>query len=220
MKILVADGQALLRQGLRVVLSELEDDVEIAEADNVFDLFARTKDEPGYDLAIVDMMLAELTMGDGIAGLCRSLPDVPVVILSESEDPGDMKLAITSGARGYILKTARPAALIHALRLVLSGEAYVPPAVLNQVDAAPPEAETEDAETSAIRRLTPREREIVDQLVEGRSNKQIAKELEINEGTVKVHLKAVLRKLGVANRTQAALLAVRSSPAGHSLTAG
>ena len=218
MKILVADGQALLRQGLRVVLSELDDDVEIVESDNVFDLFARTKDEPGYDLAIVDMMFAEIVTGDGIAGLCRCLPDVPVVILSDSEDPGAMKLAITSGARGYILKTARPVALIHALRLVLAGEAYVPPAVLNQLDAAP--TETENGEASAIRNLTPREREIVDQLVEGRSNKQIAKELEINEGTVKVHLKAVLRKLGVANRTQAALLAVRSNLPGHSLTTG
>jgi DNA-binding NarL/FixJ family response regulator len=220
MKILVADGQALLRQGLRVVLSELDDDVEIAEADNVFDLFTRTKDEPGYDLAIVDMMLAEIVTGDGIAGLCRCLPDVPVVILSESEDPGDMRLAVNSGARGYILKTAKPVALIHALRLVLSGETYVPPAALNQVDTAPTGAKTGDGGAGAIRRLTPREREIVGQLVEGRSNKQIAKELEINEGTVKVHLKAVLRKLGVANRTQAALLAVRSKLPGHSLTAG
>lgn len=124
------------------------------------------------------------------------------------------------GARGNIRKTERPVAVIHALRLLISGEIYVPPAVLNQVGVAPGDATPEDSDASAIRRLTPRQREIVDQLVAGRSNKQIAKELSSNEGTVKVHLKAVLRKLGVANRTQAAMMAVRSGLPKGTLQAG
>ncbi len=210
MKILIADSQALLRQGLRVVLAELDGDVDVDEVGNTFDLLARAGEGEAYDLLIVDLDLAEMAAGDGIMGVCEHFAGVPLVILAASESPGDMRHAIAAGARGYILKTARPVAVIHALRLVLSGEVFVPPAVLNQVGVAPGDVAPEDAGASVIRRLTPREREIVDQLVTGRSNKQIAKELSINEGTVKVHLKAVLRKLGVANRTQAAMVAVRS----------
>jgi DNA-binding NarL/FixJ family response regulator len=219
MRVLIADSQALLRQGVRVVLADLDDDVGVVEVDNTFDLLARAADRPFYDLVIVDLVLAEMAAGDGISGVCRRFPDVPVVILSASENPGDMKFAIASGARGYVLKSSRPAALLYALRLVLAGEAYVPPAVLNQVGVAPLTGLHEDDETGVLRKLTPREREILDQLVAGRSNKQIAMELAINEGTVKVHLKAVLRKLGVSNRTQAAMLAVRSGWPTHPLAA-
>ncbi|MFQ5785854.1 MAG: LuxR C-terminal-related transcriptional regulator [Alphaproteobacteria bacterium] len=207
MRVLVADDHALFRQGLRLILGELDDAVETVEAGNFPDAVARAEDSGPFDLVLLDLGMPGMPPFEGLAALCRRLPEVPVVVLSASERPSDVSRAIDTGARGYILKSSRPEVLCHALPLVLAGELYVPPVMLAGREA--PAVSALPGNDDAIGKLTPRERDVLSHLVAGRSNKQIAQELAIDEGTVKAHLKALMRKLEVANRTQAAMLAVR-----------
>ncbi len=218
MNVLIADDHALFRQGLRLVLAEFDENVEAVEAANFTDALARAGDSGPFDLALVDLTMPGMPSFEGIAALTARLPGVPVVVLSASERPDDVAGAIEAGARGYVVKSARPRVLYHALPLILAGEIYVPPVVLNgerengaeDRAAAAARAEAVRAEAGLIERLTPRERDVLGHLAAGLSNKEIAQALDIDEGTVKAHIKALLRKLDVANRTQAAILAVRN----------
>ncbi len=221
MNVLIADDHALFRQGLRLVLAEFDEDVEAVEAASFTDALARAGDSGPFDLALIDLTMPGMPSFEGIAALTARLPGVPVVVLSASERPDDVAGAIEAGARGYVVKSSRPRVLYHALPLILAGEIYVPPVVLNgeRENGAESRADNraeERAAAGAVERLTPRERDVLGHLAAGLSNKEIAQALDIDEGTVKAHLKALLRKLDVANRTQAAILAVRNGwvPAG------
>ncbi len=207
MKVLVADDQALFREGLRSVLADLDNGLETVEASSFRTAFTRASDSGPFDLALIGLAMADVPPFEGLRALRRRLPGVPIVVISTSEKPADVARAIACGARGYVLRSSRAEALYHVLLLVLGVEVYVPPVVLARNGWLPAAAPWVNGD--ALAKLTPREREVLRWLVEGCSNKEIAQELAIGEGTVKVHLKAVLRKLDVANRTQAAMLAVR-----------
>ncbi len=210
MKVLIADDHALFRQGLRLVLAEYDESVEAVEAASFTDALARAEDSGPFDLALVDLSMPGMPSFEGVAALSARLPDVAVVVLSASERADDVARAIEAGARGYVVKSAQPQVLYHVLPLVLAGEIYVPPVVLENDGGANIDSRNgECGDAAAIERLTPRERDVLSHLVAGLSNKEIAQALDIDEGTVKAHLKALLRKLDVANRTQAAILAVR-----------
>jgi len=211
MNVLIADDHALFRQGLRLVLAEFDEDVEAVEAASFTDALARAGDSGPFDLALVDLAMPGMPSFEGIAALTARLPGVPVVVLSASECPEDVAGAIEAGARGYVVKSSRPRVLYHVLPLVLAGEIYVPPVVLGgERDNDAESRAGARAAAGAVDRLTPRERDVLSHLAAGLSNKEIAQALAIDEGTVKAHLKALLRKLDVANRTQAAILAVRN----------
>ncbi len=207
MKVLIADDQALFREGLRSVLSDLDGVVETVEAGSFGAAFARAGDSGPFDLALIGLSMADAPPFEELRSLARRLPGVPIVVISTSETPADVSRAIACGARGYVLRSSRAEALYHVLVLVLAGEVYVPPVVLARNGRPPADASWVNGD--GLAKLTPRERDVLRWLVEGCSNKEIAHELAIGEGTVKVHLKSVLRKLDVANRTQAAMLAVR-----------
>lgn len=211
MNVLIADDHALFRQGLRLVLAEFDENVEAVEAASFTDALARVEDSGPFDLALIDLTMPGMPSFEGIAALTARLPGVPVVVLSASERADDVAGAIEAGARGYVVKSSRPRVLYHVLPLVLAGEIYVPPVVLNGERDIVAESRTRDRDAAgAVDRLTPRERDVLGHLAAGLSNKEIAQALDIDEGTVKAHLKALLRKLDVANRTQAAILAVRN----------
>ncbi|MFQ5958705.1 MAG: LuxR C-terminal-related transcriptional regulator, partial [Alphaproteobacteria bacterium] len=201
--------------GLRLVLSEIDEAVETVEAGNFPDALARVADAGPFDLVLLDLTMPGMAAFEGLQAMRERAPEAPIIVLSASEKPSDVSRAIECGARGYVLKSSRPQVLLHAVPLVLSGEVYLPPVVLSRDGAsgssaaANPAADGEAAAT-VFAKLTPREREVLGQLVAGQSNKEIAHELAIDVGTVKAHLKALLRKLEVANRTQAATLAVRA----------
>ena len=206
MRVLVADEHALFREGLRHVVAEVATTPQISEAGRFDEALARSRDSGPFDLILLGLTLPGLPGFDGIGALARSSPHAAIVVLSASEDPADVARALACGARGYVLKSSRAEILQHVLSLVLAGEIYVPPMVMARGAAA---AGPNGDGNGLLDKLTPREREVLGWLVGGLSNKAIAQELAIGEGTVKVHLKAVLRKLDVANRTQAATLAVR-----------
>lgn len=197
MKILLVDDHALFRAGMRYVLRELDDAVELLEAP---DCETAQRVAAGEDVTLVLMDL-QLPGADGLKGLaqCREhLPDTPVVMLSAVEDLERIERAMRLGARGYIAKSANSETMLNALRQVLAGEMYLPWAV---------DLERESAAESQS--LTPRQIEVLHLLARGASNKEIARLLGVAEGTVRIHVTAILRALKVRNRGQAVYAGAR-----------
>jgi DNA-binding NarL/FixJ family response regulator len=209
MRVLIADEHALFREGLRYVVAEVDTTPKICEADSYNSTLKQARKYTDFDLALVSLSLPDALGFEDVGALVRLLGNTPLVALSTSEDPADVSRALAYGVRGYVLKSSRADVLQHVLSLVLAGEIYVPPIVMAHGNLAGNDRGPADYGDPAFDKLTPREGEVLDRLIDGLSNKAIAQELLIGEGTVKVHLKAVLRKLDVANRTQAATLALR-----------
>ncbi len=182
---------------------------KICEADSYNSALKQIKKLAAFDLALVSLSLPGTLGFEDIGTLARLLGNAPLIALSASEDPADVGRTLAHGGRGYVLKSARAEVLQHVLSLVLAGEIYVPPIVMTRAGLSGDVDVAVDTSANLFDKLTPRESEVLDRLIDGLSNKAIAQELSIGEGTVKVHLKAVLRKLDVANRTQAATLALR-----------
>jgi DNA-binding NarL/FixJ family response regulator len=169
----------------------------------------------------LDLMLLDLNMPDmsGIAALDelgRRHPDIPVVMLSGSEDRPSMRAAFDHGAAGFIPKSALSEVLVSALRLVFAGGIYVPPQLLDAAD--PPLRRTAAAAATGDPRLdlTDRQQEVLNLLLQGKTNKEICRLLQLAEPTVKVHVSAILRALGVHTRMQAVVAAGRLGLAGPS----
>lgn len=209
MLVLLVDDHALFRSGMRLLLSDLDETVDFVEAASVEEVPPAGR-RP--ELVLLDLNLR------GASGLCAFariralLPESTVVALSGEEDPALIREVIEGGASGFIPKASTPEVLIGALRLVLAGGVYLPPAVLERRAGVP--ATAVSAGTS-LDVLTARQLDALMLAVRGRSNKQIARELGLSEGTVKQHLSAAFRVLGVSNRTEAvyATAELRLAPA-------
>ena len=213
MVVLIADDHALFRYGISLALEDLYDDVTILQAATADEARRIAHEAPHIDLILLDLMMPGLNGVSDLKAYVESLPPVPVVVVSGSRQRSVIRSAIEAGARGYILKSSNGEILRHVLPLVLSGELYVP------VQAVTPD-EGEEAEGSPLedandfnpdfKSLTPRETQVLKLLTLGYSNKEIARSLGMLEGTVKVHVKSIMKKLGVNNRTQAAIAANRT----------
>ncbi|GAA1844161.1 response regulator [Asanoa iriomotensis] len=200
-RVLVVDDHAMVRQGLRSFL-EVQDDLEVVgEAADGAEAVARTAE------LLPDVVLLDLRMPgvDGVAALremtARGLPSRVLVITSFTE-PAAVLPAVRAGAAGYVYKDVDPPALAAAIRSVHLGHTLLHPEVARVL------SEGESAADPA--RLTPRERQVLTEIGRGRSNREIARSLGLAEKTVKAHVSAILAKLGVQDRTQAALYAVRA----------
>lgn len=204
MKTLLADDHPLMREGVRQVLAQLDDAVEIVDAYDYPSLFAQTTLHPDLDLALVDLNMPGFVGTRGIARFRDDFPDIPLVVLSASESAQDIRDTLEAGALGYIPKAASTDAMLSALRHVLAGDVYVPPCLNEQAAGLPPIA---PADFEALRHsgLTARQLEVAALLVQGWANKAIAGTLGLSEATVKVHIAAIFRALDVSNRTEAVL---------------
>jgi DNA-binding NarL/FixJ family response regulator len=204
--VLIVDDHAVVREGLRTFL-ELQDGIEVIgeAADGEQAIDAAQELQP--DVILMDLVMPRL---DGVGAMRRlraSAPRARVLVLTSFLDDDRVMPAIQAGAAGYLLKDVEPAELARAIRAAHNGEAILDPTVAARVVQAiadgnavsPPDRE----------QLTRREHEVLTLIANGRSNKRIAFELGISEKTVKTHVGHVLAKLGVTDRTQAALLAVR-----------
>jgi DNA-binding NarL/FixJ family response regulator len=211
MKVLAADGYILCR-GLVRTLTLLRDDVCVIAADSIDDVLARISELPHLDLVLLDARMPGMENFAGLRRTVEKLPDVPVVVTSTNESHAHIVAAFRNGARGYFPLSMKPDVLEHALRLILSGEYYIPACVLRlgRGEAMLAREGTAPRIRTANEGLTLRQREIVVMLAEGKSNKEIAREFEVLEGTVKLHVKGILRKLGVRNRTEAVVVAARN----------
>lgn len=205
MKVLLADDHALFREGVRLVLESLvPDPKEIVEANDFAQALALVRDGAAFDIGLVDLNMPGMDGFAGIEAIRRTSPDLYLVVISASEDPRDIRRALDCGAHGYIAKTSSSAAMMDGIRSVLEGETFVSPPI-----ALPAGTEMASDGEKLKALLTPRQRDVLAMLRQGKSNKEIARDLNLAEITVKLHVTAILRALGVDNRTQAAILAAK-----------
>jgi DNA-binding NarL/FixJ family response regulator len=215
MRILIVDDHALVRRGMYHVVLEGFPDADVVEADGAASALDLMR-EKAADMALVDVRMPD---ADGLE-LLRSMkadwPDVPVIMLSTYENAPYVKRALSDGASGYLLKDATPEDLAQAINVAMSGSGNVlsPRVIQNLFDDAMESGSNSGSGSGGgnNRRnefsLTARENDILALLAEGKSNREIAGRLFLSEKTVKAHLAAIFRKLGVTNRTQAAMAAV------------
>ncbi|MGH0028195.1 MAG: response regulator [Myxococcota bacterium] len=198
MRILLCDDHALFREGLELVMSQLDGEVELVGVGDAESALARVEQDDDLDLVLLDIELPGMDGFAGLAELRRRHPAVPVVLLSASERPEDVQRAIDGGASGFIPKSTQGSVLLGALRLVISGGIYVPPLMLGVV----PEASRPRPDASG---LSPRQLEVLRLLGRGLTNKEISEVLGIAPATVKSHIVHIYEILDVSNRTEAAM---------------
>jgi DNA-binding NarL/FixJ family response regulator len=212
MKILIGDDHLLFREGLRRLLEQLHGEASFVEAGTFNELLDRCRADHVFDVVLMDLHMPNWPGFSGLRELQALQPGVPVVVISASEALGDIRGALDHGATGYIPKSSSVKVMMGALNLVFSGGIYVPPGALSaSMDAAPRRRSLEVGDRSAGYGLTQRQREVLECLRLGKSNKQIAYELGLSEGTVKIHVTAIFKSLGVKNRTQAVIAAAAMS---------
>ncbi len=205
MLILFADDHPLFREGVKPVLYKLAEQVEIVEAKDYPSLFAMADRYRQIDLAIVDLYMPGMAGLSGVNNFRAAYPNTPLVVISAAEGQEDIQQLLANGALGYISKSSPSDVIFSALQLVLAGGMYVPPSALAQREGEEMVMFTLDSGRHAS--LTRRQVQVLRELAKGQSNKQIARSLDVTEGTIKIHLSTIFRLLNVANRTEAVLLA-------------
>lgn len=201
-RILLADDHAVVREGLRGVLEQQADMQVVGEADDGATAIRLAATEQPH-VVVLDMKMPGVRPADTIAGIKSACPQAQVLVFTSYAEDSQVRDAVSAGASGYLLKDALREDLIRAVREVHAGHAWLHPQAQRQMldwMRRPP---------SLLDSLTARERSVLVLLAEGHSNKLIARRLALTEGTVKGYVSQVLDKLGVADRTQAALLAHR-----------
>jgi DNA-binding NarL/FixJ family response regulator len=201
MKLLIVDDHAILREGLAAMLRQTGADTEVLLAADGVEGLRLAEGHPDLDAVFLDLEMPGLDGLSAVPEFGRRRPELPVIVLSSSEDPRNVRRALALGALGYVPKSAAPQTLLSALRLVLSGNIYVPPLMLNVggVDPSP--------SVPGAFALTDRQIDVLRRLSAGLSNKEIGREMALSEKTVKAHITAIFRALNVVNRTQAATTA-------------
>ncbi len=194
--VLIVDDHALFRTGLKMILSQVGQARGISEANSIKEAFDFS--ESGVDVILLDIHMPGLNGIDGIKPIRDRFTKVPVIILSASSDPSAMLEARNLGARGFLNKAANAENMVSSITQVLEGGHCFP----DEVETAEP-----NTEPSLSNTLTPRQIEVLIHLCEGKPNKLIARELEMSENTVRVHVSAILAALGASNRTEAILIA-------------
>jgi two-component system, NarL family, response regulator LiaR len=201
-RLLIVDDHSVVREGLRAFL-RLQDGIEVVGEAAGADDAIRVAGESSPDVVLLDLVMPQ---GDGIGAIRRLLevaPRVRVLVLTSFADDSQIFAAIAAGAAGYLLKDVDPQALADGIRDVYAGRPALDSSVAARLmhrSGSPPPTHSD---------LTARERDVLGLIVEGLANKQIAQRLGIGEKTIKTHVSRVLAKLGVADRTQAAVLAIR-----------
>jgi NarL family two-component system response regulator LiaR len=208
--VLIADDHAVVRRGLRTFL-ELQQEIEVVgeAADGEQAVAAAERLEP--DVVLLDLVMPRAEGVSAIQGIRDRSPGTRVIVLTSFLDDDKLLPAVRAGAAAYLLKDVEPHELVNAIRTVHGGEAMLHPAAAARVMAEVAESGARD-DPEAL--LTPREREVLALIARGMPNKLIARELGVSEKTVKTHVSNLLGKLGLTDRTQAALYAVREGLVG------
>jgi DNA-binding NarL/FixJ family response regulator len=207
-KILIVDDHALVRRGMSHVVRESFADAEILEAGNAIEALDVMRSVT-IDVALVDVRMPDSDGLELLHDMKSQWPDVPVIMLTSFDHAHYVRRALAEGAAGYMLKDATPEDLEQAIKVALSGGGNVlsPRVIQNLFEAMDGGSDRAEGHRPASS-LTQRETDILALLAEGKSNRDISRSLYLSEKTVKAHLAAIFRKLGVSNRTQAAMAAV------------
>jgi two-component system nitrate/nitrite response regulator NarL len=212
LRVLLVDDHNLFRSGVRALLARQPDFEVVGEASDGLEGLKRAR-QLRPDVVLLDLHMPGLTGREIVRDLVQDLPETRVLMLTVSEDTEDLIETLKSGARGYLLKNIDADYLVDALRRAARGEAVMSPQMMDKLvfglqepglEAPPPAA------PAGKDRLSPRERGILALLAQGASNKEIAREINLAESTVKIHVQSILRKLGLSSRVQAAVYAVEN----------
>ncbi len=207
-KVLVADDHPLFREALRVALGDACDgeDTVILEAQDLEEIKGVLGTHDDLDLILLDLKMPGVTGFSGLVDLRQSHPEVPVVVVSASEEASTIREAVTFGAAGFIPKSLARHEIAGAIQNVLDGEIFVPEHARADGDVTDDERQRLEV-AKRMSTLTPQQMRVLSLIAEGKPNKIIAYELDVAETTVKAHITAILRKLRVHSRTQAVLAA-------------
>jgi DNA-binding NarL/FixJ family response regulator len=217
-KVLLVDDHVLFRDGLSMLLKSMMQGVEVFEAGSVREGIAQVAAQGSMDLILLDLGLPDMVGTEAIGAMRDKYPDIPVVVLSSSEDKATVLSALDRGAMGFVPKTSKSAILPDAMRLILSRGIYLPPSVFigdrqPAVAAATAEQSSRSSQgppkkvTPEAMGLTPRQSQVLSLILQGKAAKEISRALNLSAGTVKTHTSAVLRALNVTTRTQAVVAA-------------
>ncbi len=214
LKVLVIDDHPLVQEGVAAALESLGHEVTVLAAADSEQGLAAASANPDIDLVLLDLALPGMGGLTLIGALHQRLPSLPVVVLSALEGAENVRKAIAAGAMGFVPKSAQTRVLIEVLQQVLEGNVSVPgtlasPASAAAADGAAPGGTAGSAAEPDVAQMTLRQLEVLSRLCQGKTNKQIATELGLSEKTVKAHVTAIFKILGVVNRTQALLVARR-----------
>ena len=197
MNVIIADDHELVVEALATLIGRDQPGSSVFRAKNFEEAFNRAKREKALDIVLLDVYMPGMEIVSGLRKFHSIDPELPVVLMSGTVNRRDVDLGFENGAMGFIPKTMNGKALVSVLSMVSAGSRYVPEIVL----------ENDDPLGSDQMNISPRERDVLRELVQGLSNKVIARNLNIEESTVKLHLRSLFRKLNVKNRTEAVIIA-------------
>ena len=210
MKILIADDHELFLKGLEIILTDFNPSAELVKAKNYTDMINIVSKNQDFDLILTDLAMPGGIWLEALKEIHEKLPETPIIILSAVFEKEIVQKTLDLGASGYIPKTSSNAVILSAVNLVLSGGVYIPAELLKETptatfgDLKKIEIMPENIDLNEkIKVLSPRQLDVLKLIAEGKSNKQIAYELGLTEGTVKLHVTAILKTLNVYNRTGA-----------------
>jgi DNA-binding NarL/FixJ family response regulator len=203
-EILIADDHPLFRDALKHALSQAIPDARLLDADSVPALQTLVEAHTQADLLLLDLQMPGANGFSALAYMRGQYPGLPVIVVSAQEEAATVRRAIAHGASGYIPKSASVETIGEAVRRVLDGDVWLPPNLAATAGVLKPD---EVNVAARVAELTPQQFRVLGMIAEGLLNKQIAFELGVSEATIKAHMTAIMRKLGVSNRTQVALCA-------------
>jgi DNA-binding NarL/FixJ family response regulator len=205
MKVLIVDDHALIREALHAVLKQLKREAIVFEASNSRQAMQIVEEHPDIGLILLDINLPDLDGFSVLRELRDRYPTVAIIMLSSSDDQDTVKRAFKLGALGFIPKTTEREVMLNAIKLVLSGGIYIPSEILEETIS--PRLTNRPATQDSLKgiKLTDRQIEVLALLMKGKSNKVIAKTLNMAVPTVKNHITVVLKALGVTSRTEAVI---------------
>lgn len=199
---LIADDHELFRSGLKQLLIDALDVADVREAETFDQAIEILTSEGAGDLVLVDLRMPGMSGAEALAALRDGFPDAKIAVVSAWEERPDILAALAAGVHGYIPKSLPSAEIANAIRGILEGRIYAPAAIGRREPGAPVETQIAPAGDGADK-LTARQKEVLNELLKGRSSKEIARALDIAEGTVKIHLAAIYRAIGVRTRAEA-----------------
>jgi len=211
LKIVIADDHPLFRDAIALALGELADPdaPQILEAESADEAKQLALDDADLDLLLLDLRMPGMDGLNGLIELRKTFPALPIVVISASDDPSIVRNCLAFGAMGFVPKSYERKAIAAAIRSVLAGNVYRPATIVDMETAADVETTHAASMACSIETLTSQQLRVLQAISRGQPNKIIAYELGITEKTVKAHVTAILKKLGVTNRTQAVLAARR-----------
>ena len=201
MRILLADDQDLVRDSLVTLITAYSPGSEVTDVCSLDAALGMLRRGSRYDVAILDLQMPGMNGLEGLRKVISGWPALPVALMSGAARESEVEEALDMGAKGYIPKSMAGKALVRAIELILAGEVFLPSTALRTSPGA------REAERSSG--LTDREGQVLKQLREGLSNKEIAQRLDINVATVKLHMRSMSKKLGARNRTEVVLKAIQ-----------